>query len=73
MKKLKLFVWENVLNDYTSGIMFALAYDVDHAKKIILRDAQKKFGYKSDSVSIDLQGGYRMVTKPEGFALFGGG
>jgi hypothetical protein len=25
MRKLKLYVWEDVLTDYTSGVMFALA------------------------------------------------
>ncbi len=32
---MKLFVWDEVLTDYTDGIMFALARDADHARAII--------------------------------------
>jgi hypothetical protein len=30
---MKLFVWDNVLTDYTSGIMFAIAPNVEDARK----------------------------------------
>jgi len=33
--KLKLYVWENVLHDYTPGIMFALAPDVETARRLL--------------------------------------
>ena len=49
-KKLKLFVWKNVLSDYTSGIMFALAYDVEEARKAIMAS----FDYESDTAKSDL-------------------
>lgn len=32
---MKLFVWEDVLKDYTSGVMFALANTVDEARDAI--------------------------------------
>jgi len=31
----KLFVWQDVLTDYTSGIMFALANSVEEAREVI--------------------------------------
>jgi hypothetical protein len=33
----KLYVWENVLMDYTSGIMFALANSIDEARMLIAK------------------------------------
>ena len=37
-KKLKLFVWEDVLTDYTSGIMVAIAPTVEEARAILLNE-----------------------------------
>lgn len=34
-KKLKLYVWEGVLTDYTDGVMFALAHNVEEAREVI--------------------------------------
>jgi len=44
-RKLKLYVWENVLREYTCGVMFALAYSVADARKLII----KKEGWSKDS------------------------
>ena len=65
-KKLKLFVWEDVLTDYTSGVMFALAYDVAGARKAIL----KKMGYKEHP---ELNIKPIVVSKTAGFFCYGGG
>lgn len=67
-KKLKLFVWEGVLRDYTSGVMFALAKDKESARQAIL----KKIDY-SDTAKADLMGEPIVVSKCEGFAVWGGG
>ena len=42
--QLKLYVWEGVLCDYSCGIMFALAHDVDEARREVL----KSFGASED-------------------------
>lgn len=34
-KKLKMFIWEKVLADWTSGIMVAYAYDVNEARRLL--------------------------------------
>lgn len=34
---LKLYVWENVLCDYSCGVMFALAHDVDEARREVIK------------------------------------
>ena len=40
--KNKLFVWKDVLTDYASGIMCALAPDADAAREIIVETQTKK-------------------------------
>lgn len=64
-KKLKLFVWEDVLRDYGTGIAFAYAKDSVEARRLVL----KKLGYNHE----DLCKEPREITKPEGFCKFGGG
>jgi hypothetical protein len=34
-KKLKMFVWRDVLTDYTSGIICVLAHDIDEAREVL--------------------------------------
>lgn len=66
-KKLKLFVWEGVLTAYTSGVMFALATNVEDARKQIMK---KENG---STVKADLMSEPLVITKAEGFAVWGGG
>lgn len=65
MKKLKLYVWEDVLTDYTPGIMFALAENIDQARDLI-----RKSGNILES---DLAGKPNVYSSRIGFALWGGG
>jgi hypothetical protein len=37
-KRYKVFVWDNVLTDYTSGVMFAVARSVEEARTALLRE-----------------------------------
>lgn len=67
-KKLALYVWENVLTDYTDGIMFALAHDAEEARRLIVA--------KEGALSPVLEGlgaEPTVITEPEGFAVWGGG
>lgn len=64
-KKLKLYVWEGVLEDWTSGIMFALAENADDARKLIA----DKMGYETDDLKIEP----KKITDREGFYVYGGG
>ena len=66
-KKLKLFVWEDVLTDYTSGVMFALATNVEDARKQIMKKENGNIA-KADLMREPL-----VITKAEGFAVWGGG
>lgn len=66
-KKLRLFVWEDVLVDYTSGIMFALAHDVDEARAEILKHTNYVNEYDLAREPT------HVVDEPRGWALYGGG
>lgn len=67
-KKLRLYVWEHVLIDYSEGIMFALASSKEEAKSLILA----KMGYDSSTAKSDLQSEPRIIEQAEGFAIWGG-
>ncbi len=63
---LKLFVWEDVLTDYTSGMICILAYDLEQAKELLL---EKYDNYYAN----DFGKPHKVITKPEAFAVYGGG
>ena len=63
---LKLYVWEGVLVDYTSGIMFALATSVGEARKLILNESD------TFTVKRDLKKEPAVYTTKVGFYLWGG-
>ena len=73
MKDLKLFIWENVLTDYTSGIAFALAENPEEARKIIFAKFEKKEQYLSDTLKSDLSDEPEMIDTKDGFYIWGGG
>lgn len=64
---MKLYVWEGVLIDYSSGVMFALANSVDEARELILNDC------RLGRVEEDLKGTPDVYTDPIGFTIWGGG
>jgi len=72
-KTLKLFVWKDVLTDYTSGIAFALAENVDEARKLILEKYEKEQSYVSDMLVSDLNTEPLIIENKEGFYVWGGG
>ncbi len=65
-QKLKLYVWEDVLTDYTSGVMFALATSADEARSLILKTC-------NCVPSNDLAQEPTCIETPQGFAVWGGG
>lgn len=65
--KLKLYVWENVLQDWAYGIAFALAEDETHAWQILDQED------KTAGQAIRREGKKpREVTAPEAFVVWGG-
>lgn len=74
MRRLKLYVWEDVLEDWTPGIMFALAKDANAARELISPGYLKR---KAESVhrtwmDTDLDKDPVEVTAPAGFSCSGG-
>lgn len=67
-KKMKLFVWTDVLTDYTSGIMFALAKDAEEARKLL----REKCSYIPDADLGQTPDEYDLNT-PLAFYIWGGG
>lgn len=68
MENLKLFVWENVLCDYTCGVMFALAKDVESAREML------SGGEYENLIPIDEINEEPIVyTHPMAIAVVGGG
>lgn len=65
-KNYKLYVWEGVLTDYTSGIMFAVATSVEEARKLLLE--------KCDYIpKEDLYQEPKVITTKKAFVTWGGG
>ena len=75
MSDLKLFIWENVLTDHTSGIAFALAENVEEARKIIFEKFEETTeGYINDTLlKADLSDEPKIVDTKNGFYVWGGG
>lgn len=67
---MKMFVWRNVLTDYTSGIAVALAKNADEARTVIIRDAKD---YEKKSLAYDISGPPdEIYDKPSGVHCWGG-
>ncbi len=73
MEDLKLFIWKNVLTDYTSGIAFALAENAEEARKTIFAKFEKKEQYLSDILKSDLSDEPEIIDSKDGFYVWGGG
>jgi hypothetical protein len=82
MNNLKLFVWHDVLADYTSGVMFALAENVEDAREAVLIGYHGKKLYEElkernkligRTVWEDLQLEPNVYDSSVGFAVWGGG
>jgi len=66
MVKLKMFVWENVLYDWSAGMVCVLAKDLEQAIQLI----KKKDGGAAGSMDMSV---VKEITKPEAFVVWGGG
>lgn len=82
--KLKLYLWESVLWDYTPGVAFALAFDENQARRLIF---EKKCPEELDLLDLennekgleehwfyrDLVKDPLVIEYPFGYSLSGGG
>jgi hypothetical protein len=63
---IRLYVWEDVLTDYTSGVMFAMAESVDEARRLV-----RESGLPAYNTEVDEEPD--VYDSPVGFHLYGGG
>lgn len=68
-RKLRLYVWEGVFTDYTSGMAAVLAFDVDHARRLLRKELGDLSGYMDE---IDRKEP-TSVGRPAAFFVAGGG
>ena len=61
-----MFVWENVLRDWSSGLVCVLAEDLEQA--IVLLNEK----YPDETPFIDMTQ-LQVITEPEAFLVYGGG
>ena len=66
MTKLKMFVWEGVLTDWSDGIVCVLASNLEEAIKLII----KKDSTAASSMDMSK---VKVIEKPEAFIIWGGG
>lgn len=70
-ENMKLYVWDDVLCDWTSGIMFAIASSLSEAKKIIIEESGETLGR---TLREDLKQKPKVypLTKPVARVVWGG-
>jgi len=67
--KLKLFVWKDVLMDWSKGVAFALAENLEEAKKLL----RKELPFSVDDFEREFTKEPEVYESPMAFALWGGG
>lgn len=68
---LKLYIWKDVLTDFTSGAMWCLASSVKEAREL-LRNRAKREGDYSDSFEKDLRQQPIVKITASAYYVFGG-
>lgn len=69
----KLFLWEGVLSDYTDGVIFALAPDVEAARAAVLERGDGSWEGPALSRAMSGEPTVIPVDQTFGFRLWGGG
>jgi len=72
---MKLYVWENVLCDWTCGIAFALANSLEEAIKLVSDYYNKGFGWEGEEYQTPyfVSEEPKIYDVPVGYAIWGGG
>ena len=67
---MKMYVWRDVLRDYTPGIAVAFAHNEDEARNVIVRDAEY---YEKEGLAADIvKPPDEVYDKPAGVHEWGG-
>ena len=71
-RKLKMYVWEGVLCDYTCGMAVALAHSAEEAKELLIASDSGCYLNQWDGLKLDGVEPIE-VTTPTAFSVYGGG
>jgi hypothetical protein len=63
---LKMYVWTDVLCDYTSGMICVLAYSLDHAREEARKILTPHYHYEVDTLP-------DVYSSPQAVCVYGGG
>ncbi len=69
---LKLYIWKGVLADYTPGVIFAMAYTLPQARKVVM-DATAEDWARESVASAVMENDPEVHETPYGFYIRGGG
>lgn len=69
---MKLFIWENVLQDYTSGVAFAFAENALEARSLIVEKMRADKSFVPKEFLIELRAEPLVIEQKEVFYLYGG-
>ncbi len=69
-RKLRLYVWNGVLTDWTSGVAYALAQSPEEAKELLIKSGLDQFHW--DNLLLDGQPFSEYDSPVAGF-VYGGG
>ncbi len=69
---MKLFVWEDVLADYTSGMVVAIAKDVDEARRVAINTSDTS-RWMASELTNDPQVVELDDPKAKAWIVYGGG
>ena len=71
-RELKVYVWDDFMKDYTSGIAVAIAYDLRQARNLIRQEEGYKRG-QSSYLEINLMAPHKVYPlAPIAFSVSGG-
>lgn len=68
-EKMKLFVWKAIRCDYTCGIGFAMARNVDEAREVIKKSSED---WEWEAYKKELDNDYEVYEIPTGVWIHGG-
>lgn len=75
MTKLKMFVWEDILTDYTSGIVCVLAHSKEEAYEVMKRKSedQEEGWFWKWALEEVINMEPKVIEKPDAVGVSGGG
>lgn len=68
---MKLYVWEEVLCDYTCGVIFAMAHNIEEAKLVVLDSTDRD--WRKAELECIMKDSPCIYDTPHGGFICGGG